>query len=87
LEISCKYEGYIKRQLEDVQRMQKLEHQALPTPFDYRQVRGLSSEVIQKLNHIQPQSIAQASRISGVTPAAISLLLVHLKKNKLFANI
>jgi tRNA uridine 5-carboxymethylaminomethyl modification enzyme len=87
IEISCKYEGYIKRQLEDVQRMQKLEHQSLPCPFDYQHVRGLSSEVIQKLNHIQPQSIAQASRISGVTPAAISLLLVHLKKNKLFANI
>jgi tRNA uridine 5-carboxymethylaminomethyl modification enzyme len=84
LEISCKYEGYIKRQREDIARMQKLENQALPESFDYKQVRGLSSEVIQKLNHIQPKSIAQASRISGVTPAAISLLLVHLKKNKLF---
>jgi tRNA uridine 5-carboxymethylaminomethyl modification enzyme len=86
LEISCKYEGYIKRQQEDIQRMQKLEHQALPTDFDYQQVRGLSAEVIQKLNQIQPQSIAQATRISGITPAAISLLLVHLKKNKLFAE-
>jgi tRNA uridine 5-carboxymethylaminomethyl modification enzyme len=86
LEISCKYEGYIKRQKEDIQRMKKLENQALPTPFDYGLVRGLSSEVIQKLNQIQPQSIAQASRISGLTPAAISLLLVHLKKNKLIVE-
>lgn len=86
LEISCKYEGYIKRQKEDIQRMQKLENQALPIPFDYALVRGLSSEVIQKLNQIQPQSIAQASRISGLTPAAISLLLVHLKKNKLIVE-
>jgi tRNA uridine 5-carboxymethylaminomethyl modification enzyme len=86
LEISFKYEGYIKRQQEDVLRMQKLENQALPSEFDYKQVRGLSAEVIQKLNHIQPLSIAQASRISGITPAAISLLLVHLKKNKLFAE-
>jgi tRNA uridine 5-carboxymethylaminomethyl modification enzyme len=86
LEISCKYEGYIKRQREDIARMQKLENQALPESFDYKQVRGLSSEVIQKLNQIQPKSIAQASRISGLTPAAISLLLVHLKKNKLFTE-
>lgn len=87
LEISCKYEGYIKRQQEDIARMQKLEHQKLPSPFDYQRVKGLSSEVIQKLNHIQPQNIAQAGRISGVTPAALSLLLVHLKKNKLSAEI
>ena len=86
LEISCKYEGYIKRQREDIARMQKLENQPLPESFDYKHVRGLSSEVIQKLNQIQPKTIAQASRISGVTPAAISLLLVHLKKNKLFAE-
>lgn len=87
LEISCKYEGYIKRQREDIARMQKLEYQTLPSPFDYQKVKGLSSEVIQKLNHIQPQNIAQAGRISGVTPAALSLLLVHLKKNKLSAEI
>lgn len=87
LEISCKYEGYIKRQREDIARMQKLEYQTLPSPFNYQKVKGLSSEVIQKLNHIQPQNIAQAGRISGVTPAALSLLLVHLKKNKLSAEI
>jgi len=86
LEISCKYEGYIKRQQEDILRMRKLEHQTLPQSFDYQKVRGLSAEVIQKLNHIQPQNIAQAGRISGVTPAAISLLLVHLKKNKLMVE-
>ncbi len=87
LEISYKYEGYIKRQQEDIARMQKLENQSLPSPFDYQRVKGLSSEVIQKLNHIQPKNIAQAGRISGVTPAALSLLLVHLKKNKLTAQI
>ncbi len=86
LEISCKYAGYIKRQNEDIARSQKLENQALPQCFDYNKVRGLSTEVIQKLNHIQPQSIAQAGRISGITPAAISLLLVHLKKNKLLTE-
>jgi tRNA uridine 5-carboxymethylaminomethyl modification enzyme len=83
LEISCKYDGYIKRQKEDIARMQKLEHTPLPHNFNYHQVSGLSSEVIQKLNHIQPTNIAQAGRIPGMTPAAISLLLVHLKKNRL----
>jgi tRNA uridine 5-carboxymethylaminomethyl modification enzyme len=83
IEISFKYDGYIKRQLEDIERMKKLEKTALPAPFDYQNVLGLSSEVIQKLNRVQPQNIGQASRISGITPAAISLLLVHLKKNKI----
>ncbi len=87
LEISLKYDGYIKRQIEDIQRMKKLEKTRLPCPFDYKNVLGLSSEVIQKLNHIQPENIGQASRISGMTPAAISLLLVHLKKNKLTVEV
>jgi tRNA uridine 5-carboxymethylaminomethyl modification enzyme len=87
IEISLKYEGYIKRQIEDIARMKKLEKTMLPSPFDYKNVLGLSSEVIQKLNHAQPQNIGQATRISGMTPAAISLLLVHLKKNKLSLEI
>ena len=82
LEILNKYEGYIKRQQEDILRLKKLEHMVLPSPFDYNVVVGLSAEVMQKLNQIQPTSIAQAGRISGITPAALSLLLVHLKKHQ-----
>ena len=80
VEIQAKYEGYIERQREEVLRRKKLESQPLPEEFDYAQVRGLSIEVQQKLNRHRPETIGQASRISGVTPAAISLLLVHLKR-------
>jgi tRNA uridine 5-carboxymethylaminomethyl modification enzyme len=87
LEILNKYEGYIKRQQEDILRLKKMEHMVLPNPFDYNAVVGLSAEVIQKLNQIQPSSIAQAGRISGITPAALSLLLVHLKKYNLSSDL
>jgi tRNA uridine 5-carboxymethylaminomethyl modification enzyme len=87
IEISLKYEGYIKRQQEDIARIKKLENTLLPASFDYQNVLGLSAEVIQKLNRVQPQNIGQASRISGMTPAAVSLLLVHLKKNKMHVEI
>jgi tRNA uridine 5-carboxymethylaminomethyl modification enzyme len=80
VEIQAKYEGYIERQREEVERRGKLETLALPSEFDYCAVRGLSAEVQQKLNWHRPQTIGQASRISGITPAAISLLLVHLKR-------
>src|SRR6266849_5143086 len=80
VEIQAKYEGYIERQREEVARRSKLETLALPTDIDYRAVRGLSAEVQQKLNWHRPQTIGQASRISGITPAAFSLLLVHLKR-------
>jgi tRNA uridine 5-carboxymethylaminomethyl modification enzyme len=80
VEIQAKYEGYIERQREEVERRGKLEALTLPTGIDYRAVRGLSTEVQQKLDRHRPQTIGQASRISGVTPAAISLLLVHLKR-------
>ena len=83
VEIMNKYEGYIKRQQDDVLRLKKLAHVLLPSPYDYHAVSGLSAEVIQKLNQIQPMSIAQAGRISGITPVALSLLLVHLKKHHL----
>lgn len=82
IEIQCKYAGYIDRQTMEIARLQKHEELPLPKEFNYNKIRGLSAEVIQKLNHIQPRSIAQASRISGVTPAALSLLLVHLKKQR-----
>jgi tRNA uridine 5-carboxymethylaminomethyl modification enzyme len=80
VEIQAKYEGYIERQREEVARRAEFESRALPSGLDYREVRGLSAEVQQKLNRHRPETIGQAARISGVTPAAISLLLVHLKR-------
>ena len=80
VEIQVKYEGYIARQLEEIERQQRHENTLLPATLDYRQVSGLSNEVIAKLNDHKPVSIGQASRISGITPAAISILLVWLKK-------
>jgi len=80
LEIAAKYQGYIDRQQDEVERQRGQEHMALPSGLDYREVRGLSIEVQQKLNTHRPETIGQASRISGVTPAAISLLLVYLKR-------
>ncbi len=85
VEIQSKYAGYIDRQQMDIARLRKHENTRLADDLDYRQVSGLSSEVIQKLNQIKPASIAQAGRISGITPAALSLLLVHLKKQRLIA--
>jgi tRNA uridine 5-carboxymethylaminomethyl modification enzyme len=88
LEIQLKYAGYIDRQAKEVARHEHYENLRLPSDFDYMEVKGLSIEVKQKLNKHRPESLGQASRISGVTPAAISLLLVHLKKGgvKGFAN-
>ena len=80
VEIQAKYQGYIERQRAEVERQAAMEARMLPPELDYRQVRGLSAEVQQKLNRHRPETIGQASRISGVTPAAISLLLVHLKR-------
>lgn len=80
VEICAKYQGYIERQQEEIEKFHQYENMALPAGMDYLKVSGLSIEVKQKLNQFKPQTIAQASRISGVTPAAISLLLVHLKR-------
>ena len=80
VEIQAKYEGYIERQREEVARRADFESRVLPVDLDYREVRGLSAEVQQKLNRHRPETVGQAARISGVTPAAISLLLVHLKR-------
>ena len=80
LEISAKYQGYIDRQAEEVARSGSYESTVLPTDLDYSKVAGLSNEVKQKLAQHKPQTIGQASRIQGVTPAAISLLLIHLKR-------
>ena len=83
VEIQVKYEGYIARQQEEIDRQQRNENTLLPVDLDYRQVSGLSNEVIAKLNDHKPSSIGQASRISGITPAAISILLIYLKKQGL----
>ncbi len=80
VEIASKYAGYIERQNEEIGRRADQETQRLPANLDYRKVRGLSVEVQQKLNEHQPETVGQAARISGVTPAAISLLLVYLKR-------
>lgn len=80
VEISAKYAGYLNRQSEEITRQQRHEATAIPLEFDYAAVRGLSTEVLQKLQHIQPQTVGQAQRIPGMTPAAISLLLVHLER-------
>lgn len=80
IEIAAKYQGYIDRQTEEIERSRHNEELALPDDLDYRDVRGLSIEAQQKLNKQRPQTLGQAGRISGITPAAISLLLVYLKK-------
>ncbi|WP_376785380.1 tRNA uridine-5-carboxymethylaminomethyl(34) synthesis enzyme MnmG [Psychrobacter sanguinis] len=82
IEISVKYAGYIDRQQEDIDQMKRLENTELPVDFDYTAVSGLSNEIVQKLQDIRPATLAQASRISGVTPAAIQLLGMTLKKQK-----
>jgi tRNA uridine 5-carboxymethylaminomethyl modification enzyme len=82
VEIQVKYAGYIKRQLQQVGRFKKLETKTIPTGFSYDRIAGFSSEVREKLKRVRPSSIGQASRISGITPAAISLLLVALEKHK-----
>ncbi len=83
VEIQIKYEGYINRQQDEIAKHERNETTRLPEKFDYSVVKGLSNEVVLKLNQSQPETVGQASRISGITPAAISLLLVYLKKQGL----
>ncbi len=80
VELQIKYSGYIKRQLQEINRFKSLESRSIPRTFDYDGILGFSREVSEKLKHVRPASIGQASRISGVTPAAISLLLVALER-------
>ena len=80
VEIRVKYDGYVKRQMEQIERFRRLEGVSLPEEFDFSSVIGLTTEVMEKLRKIKPHSLGQASRISGVTPAAISILMVNLKK-------
>ena len=82
VEIQIKYEGYIKMQEEQVKKFKKLESKKLPENFDYENIKGISLEGRQKLMQFKPTSIGQASRISGVSPADISVLLVYLQQSK-----
>jgi tRNA uridine 5-carboxymethylaminomethyl modification enzyme len=82
VEIQTKYAGYIQLQQQEIEKQQAYEETQLPANLSYQQVTGLSTEVMEKLNRIQPTTIGQAKRIAGITPAAISLLLVYLKKHK-----
>jgi tRNA uridine 5-carboxymethylaminomethyl modification enzyme len=81
IELEIKYEGYIKRQLNQIQKSLRLEQRSIPETFDYSEVPGFSGEVKEKFERVRPASIGQASRISGITPAAISLLLVAVEKH------
>jgi tRNA uridine 5-carboxymethylaminomethyl modification enzyme len=80
--IQLKYQGYIDRQQGEIDKLKRNEETALPADFDYAQMQGLSNELKQKLLDARPENLSRASRIPGMTPAAISLLLVYLKKAK-----
>ena len=79
-EIAIKYDGYITRQRKQVERIRGLEERRIPEQFDFTMVTGLSAEVEEKLSAICPRTLGQAARISGVTPSAIGLLMVHLER-------
>jgi len=82
VEIQVKYEGYIKLQIAQIEKFKKLENKKLPTSIDYLNLKGISLEAKQKLNQLKPTSIGQASRISGVSPADVSVLLIYLEQQK-----
>ena len=85
VEIATKYEGYINRQTEEIERLRRYENTAIPAGLDYDGIEGLSNEIKQKLKENQPETLGRASRIQGMTPAAVSLLLIHLKKRSIVA--
>ncbi len=82
VELQVKYEGYVRRQLQQIGKFKKLEQRLIPRTFNYDRVPGFSREVLEKLNRVRPETLGQASRISGVTPAAMSLLLVAIERSK-----
>ena len=86
VELEVKYEGYIQRQFEQIEKFKKLESIKIPDRFEYEEIPGLSNEIIQKLTKVKPDSLGQATRISGITPAAISVLMVYLKKCEGLSN-
>ncbi|XGA80071.1 tRNA uridine-5-carboxymethylaminomethyl(34) synthesis enzyme MnmG [Halomonas sp. CH40] len=86
VQIQAKYQGYIDRQQDEIDKLKRHEATLLPAEIDYQRVEGLSNEIRQKLAETRPQTLGQAARISGVTPAAVSILLIHLKKRRLIEN-
>ena len=82
VEYEIKYEGFIHRQQKDVEKFRHIEYIRIPEGFDFTGIPGLSKEIVEKLNRFNPMTLGQANRISGVTPSAISLLMVYLKKWK-----
>lgn len=82
IELQIKYEGYVRRQIQQVEKFKRLDQKLIPQTFNYNAVPGFSREVREKFNRVRPETVGQASRISGVTPAAISLLLVAIEKNR-----
>jgi tRNA uridine 5-carboxymethylaminomethyl modification enzyme len=86
VEIQCKYEGYLERQESDVRKFRQLERISIPAELDYCAITGLSNEARQKLSSVRPRSLGQASRIPGITPSAISILMVFLKAAKVDFN-
>ncbi|KZZ40030.1 hypothetical protein A3757_21900 [Oleiphilus sp. HI0117] len=87
IEIQTKYDGYISRQQDEIDRLRKNELTKLPIDFNYDGISGLSNEIKQKLLEVKPETIGQASRIPGITPAAVSLVLIYLKKKSLSKSI
>jgi len=83
IEMDAKYEGYIKRQKEQIDKFKKLENLRIPESFSYKDIPGLSREIVQKLSDVRPGSLGQASRVSGITPAAVSVLMVYLKRDSI----
>ncbi|HQP91604.1 MAG TPA: tRNA uridine-5-carboxymethylaminomethyl(34) synthesis enzyme MnmG, partial [Candidatus Omnitrophota bacterium] len=82
VEIEVKYAGFIQRQKDEVERFKKIERIKIPKGLEFRKIKGLSKEIVEKLEKLTPHSLGQAARISGVTPAAVSLLIVYLDKLK-----
>ncbi|WP_447554760.1 tRNA uridine-5-carboxymethylaminomethyl(34) synthesis enzyme MnmG [Vreelandella sp. EE22] len=86
VQIQAKYQGYIDRQQDEIDKLKRHEATPLPAELDYKKVEGLSNEIRQKLEEARPETLAHAARISGVTPAAVSILLIHMKKRRLISN-
>ncbi len=83
VEIQIKYEGYIEKSLQQVEKLKKMENKKIPDRIDYDAIKGIATEAKQKLKEVRPLSVAQASRISGVNPADISILLVYLEQGRI----
>jgi tRNA uridine 5-carboxymethylaminomethyl modification enzyme len=86
IELKIKYAGYERRQQEEVARFENIENRSIPSDFDYALLKGLSREAVQKLTRVRPQTVGQASRIPGVSPSDLSILLIALRSSKEFRS-